>query len=62
VTSTEIIRRIKAAGWAELRVKGSHHHFRHSSRPGTVTVVHPVKDVPIGTLRSIKAAGWRRSQ
>jgi predicted RNA binding protein YcfA (HicA-like mRNA interferase family) len=54
VSSAEVIRRLRAAGWELARVKGSHHHFRHQQRPGIVTVPHPKKDLPIGTLRSIE--------
>jgi hypothetical protein len=32
----------------------SHHHFRHPTKPGTVTVPHPDKDLTIGTLKSIE--------
>jgi predicted RNA binding protein YcfA (HicA-like mRNA interferase family) len=35
-------------------VKGSHHHFKHPDRPLIVTVPHPKKDLPIGTLKSIE--------
>jgi predicted RNA binding protein YcfA (HicA-like mRNA interferase family) len=38
----------------EARVRGSHHHFRHPTKPGIVTVPHPRKDMPIGTLKSIE--------
>jgi len=41
-------------GWSLMRVKGSHHHFRHPSKPGTTTVKHPDRDIPIGTLKSIE--------
>lgn len=45
-------------GWSVVRISGSHHHFRHPAKPGTVTVPHPVKDVKKGTLKSIlKQAG-----
>jgi predicted RNA binding protein YcfA (HicA-like mRNA interferase family) len=54
VSSAEVIRRITAAGWTLVRTKGSHQHFKHSSRPGIVTVPHPKKDLPIGTLKSIE--------
>jgi predicted RNA binding protein YcfA (HicA-like mRNA interferase family) len=37
-----------------VRVKGSHHQFRHPDHPNRVTVQHPRKDVPIGTLKSIE--------
>ncbi len=54
MSSAEVIRRIKAAGWTLARVKGSHHHFKHSDRQGIVTVPHPKKDIPLGTLKSIE--------
>jgi hypothetical protein len=34
--------------------KGSHHHFRHPEKPGIVTVAHPLKDIPKGTLGSLQ--------
>jgi predicted RNA binding protein YcfA (HicA-like mRNA interferase family) len=39
-------------------ITGSHHHFKHEKKPGKVTVPHPKKDLPNGTVRSIlKQAG-----
>jgi predicted RNA binding protein YcfA (HicA-like mRNA interferase family) len=54
VRSAEVIRRIKAAGWTLVRTSGSHHHFKHPDHPGIVTVPHPKKDFPIGTLKAIE--------
>lgn len=54
MTSAEVIKRIESEGWSVVRVKGSHHHFKHTTRPGIVTVPHPKKDLPIGTLKSIE--------
>ena len=54
MTSGEIIARLAAAGWFLCHTKGSHHQFKHPERPGKVTVPHPVKDVPVGTIRSIE--------
>jgi predicted RNA binding protein YcfA (HicA-like mRNA interferase family) len=54
LSSREIVRLLENAGWREVRTTGSHHHFRHAQRPGTVTVPHPVKDMPPATLRSIE--------
>lgn len=54
VTSGEVIRQLREDGWTLVRVKGSHHHFKHATKPGVVTVPHPKKDIPIGTLRSIE--------
>ena len=36
-----------------MRTKGSHHHFKHPTRMGIVTVPHPKKDIPKGTVGSI---------
>ncbi len=52
--SRQIIFRLKAEGWWLDRVRGSHHHFRHDTRPGITTVPHPRKDVRLGTLKSIE--------
>ena len=54
MNSREVIKRLTAAGWQRVRVSGSHHHFRHPTRPGTVTVPHPKKDLPKGTLKSVE--------
>lgn len=51
--SREVITKIEAAGWFEVRQTGSHKQFRHAEREGTVTVPHPKKELPIGTLKSI---------
>jgi predicted RNA binding protein YcfA (HicA-like mRNA interferase family) len=60
VNSRDVIALLKADGWFEVAQKGSHMQFKHPSKPGRVTVVHPGKDIPIGTLRSIeKQAGVR---
>lgn len=56
--SRDIIRLLEAAGWSRVATKGSHSQFKHPTRPGRVTVPHPKRDIPIGTLRSIeKQAG-----
>ncbi len=52
--SATIIRKIEEGGWTLARVKGSHHHFKHAERPGTVTVPHPRRDIPVGTRKSIE--------
>lgn len=58
MNSRNIIKALEADGWALKRVTGSHHHYMHPTKSGIVTVPHPKKDLPIGTLRSIeKTAG-----
>lgn len=47
-------------GWSLVRVKGSHHQFKHPTKLGLVTVKHPDIGIPAGTLNSIrKQAGWK---
>jgi predicted RNA binding protein YcfA (HicA-like mRNA interferase family) len=59
--SRKIIARLIQDGWSEVGVTGSHHHFKHASRLGKVTVPHPKKDLPRGTLASIyRQAGWSK--
>lgn len=52
-SSREVIRMLKADGWYEVGCDGDHHQFKHSSKSGRVTVTHPKKDIPTGTLKSI---------
>jgi predicted RNA binding protein YcfA (HicA-like mRNA interferase family) len=54
VDSRKVVRRLEAAGWKLVRTKGSHCQFKHPARPGRVTVPHPRRDLPIGTLKSIE--------
>ncbi|MCL2824843.1 MAG: type II toxin-antitoxin system HicA family toxin [Polyangiaceae bacterium] len=54
MTSREIIRRLIDDGWVLARVEGSHHQFRHPTKPGTTTVPHPKKDIPVGTAKHIE--------
>ncbi|KQD31893.1 hypothetical protein APC42_17665 [Acinetobacter pittii] len=56
--SLDLIKMIEADGWYQVRVTGSHHHFKHPTKKGLVTVPHPKKDLPSGTVKSIlKQAG-----
>ena len=55
--SRTIVKRLRAEGFEEVSIRGSHHKFRKGGR--TVIVPHPKKDLPLGTARSIaRAAGW----
>ena len=56
--SKQIIRALEADGWFQVVQRGSHVQFKHPVKVGRVTVPHPRKDIPIGTLKSIeKQAG-----
>lgn len=52
-SSREVIQLLKQDGWYEVGCDGDHHQFKHPAKPGRVTVTHPKKDIPIGTLKSI---------
>jgi len=52
-SSREIIRQLVDDGWYEVRVTGSHHHFKHAEKSGIVTVPHPKKQIGKGLLNSI---------
>lgn len=52
-SSREIIKLLKANGWYEVACDGDHHQFKHPTKPGRVTITHPKKDIPLGTLKSI---------
>ncbi|OPX04315.1 type II toxin-antitoxin system HicA family toxin [Geobacillus proteiniphilus] len=57
-SSKELIKIIQQDGWYIVRTSGSHHQFKHPSKPGLVTIPHPKKNVPIKTVKSIlKQAG-----
>ena len=49
---------MKQKGWYEVACVGDHHQFKHPERPGRITVPHPKKNLPTGTVISIfKQAG-----
>jgi predicted RNA binding protein YcfA (HicA-like mRNA interferase family) len=52
--SRDVTRALRQAGWVLVASRGSHHQFKHPERPGRVTVPHPKRDIPAGTLRSIE--------
>jgi len=54
MNSREIIRKLQDDGWYEVAQVGSHKQFKHAAKPGRVTVPHPKKEVPLGTLKSIE--------
>ncbi|MCO5130059.1 MAG: type II toxin-antitoxin system HicA family toxin [Xanthobacteraceae bacterium] len=54
MNSRDIIKALIADGWRQVAQKGSHAQFKHPTKPGCVTVLHPKRDVPLGTLRSVE--------
>lgn len=60
MNSHKLIQMLEEDGWRQVRVNGSHHHFKHPNKPKLITVPHPKKDLPIGTFNSIlKDAGLK---
>jgi predicted RNA binding protein YcfA (HicA-like mRNA interferase family) len=53
-SSREVIRALLDNGWFVVGQTGSHRHFKHSTKRGKVTVPHPSKNLPVGTLKSIE--------
>ncbi|MFZ5650253.1 MAG: type II toxin-antitoxin system HicA family toxin [Bacillota bacterium] len=57
-SSREILRILTDDGWYHVATVGDHMQFKHPTKKGKVTVTHPVKDMPIKTVKSIlKQAG-----
>ena len=54
-SSRDVIRQLKADGWYEVHCVGDHHQFKHPTKKGRVTVTHPVKDIPLPTLKNIES-------
>lgn len=58
--SRQVIKHLKECGWYEVNHAGSHKQFSHPTMKGRVTVPHPRRDIPAGTLKSIeKQAGMK---
>jgi len=56
--SSDIIKLLEKDGWYMVAQKGSHRQYKHNYKPGRVTIPHPKKDLPVGTVKSIfKQAG-----
>ena len=54
MNSRDVIKELKKQGWYEVTQVGSHKQFKHATGKGRVTVPHPSRDIPIGTLKSIE--------
>ena len=52
-SSREVLKILKEDGWYEICCDVDHHQFKHPTKKGRVTLTHPKKDIPAGTLKSI---------
>lgn len=49
-----MIKLIESDGWHLVATKGSHRQFKHTIKPGRVTIAgHPGDDLTPGTLNSV---------
>ena len=60
MTPREVMKRLESEGWfVARRGPGDHVQLKHPLLPGRVTVDTGVREVPIGTLRSVfRQAEW----
>mgnify|MGYP001343022392 CR=1 FL=1 len=59
---SEVLRMLLDDGWNLVATRGSHRQFKHTTKPGRVTVPgRPSDDLAPGTLNSIlKQAGLKK--
>ena len=57
----QVIRLLERDGWVLVRTRGSHRQYKHSEKPGLVTLAgKPSEELAPGTLNSIlKQAGLK---
>ncbi|GIP19174.1 addiction module toxin, HicA family protein [Paenibacillus montaniterrae] len=60
LSSKALIKIIEQDGWELVHTVGSHRQYKHPTKKGRVTIPHPNKDLPTGTVNSIlKQAGLK---
>ena len=57
----EVVRLLRDDGWVLVRTRGSHHQYKHPTKPGLVTIPGNGNDeLAAGTLNSVmKQAGLK---
>ncbi len=56
MNSREVIRALESAGFKRIRSNGSHHWYWNGELKRGVSVVHPQRDVKLGTLTGYERA------
>ena len=58
----DVLALLEEDGWYVARTRGSHRQYKHSTKPGLVTIAgHPSHDLAPGTFSSVlKQAGLRK--
>ncbi|HGL8993266.1 TPA: type II toxin-antitoxin system HicA family toxin [Neisseria gonorrhoeae] len=60
MNSLDVIALLKQDGWYKVAQSGSRSQYKHPTKKGRVTVPHPKKDLPTGTVKNIyKQAGLK---
>lgn len=60
ISSRDALKKLKADGWFEVASRGDHLQLKHPTKPGKVTIQHPVKDLTLRNIISIeKQSGVR---
>ena len=54
--SKTLLKGLRKHGWVVVRTRGSHHQLKHPDYELVLTVLHPKKDLPKGTLKAILKA------
>lgn len=55
----DVCKRLEADGWTRRPGRGDHVNYKRSGAPFVITIDMGVREIPIGTLRSIyRKAGW----
>lgn len=49
----EVEKMLKADGWYQVKQKGSHHQYKHPTKPGKVTIPEHHGDINKDTVKSI---------
>ena len=52
--SREVLKALNDGGFVLVGQKGSHVQLKHPDRAGRVTVPHPRRELPVGTIMSIE--------
>jgi predicted RNA binding protein YcfA (HicA-like mRNA interferase family) len=54
MNSKSLVKELLNDGWVECGQRGSHTYFKHPHKLGKVTIPHPRKDLPVGTVKAIR--------
>jgi len=54
MTFREADKMVRDGGWFLQSVEGAHYHYKHSTKPGKVTIPYHSGDIPKRVVNSIK--------